>query len=199
MDNILRIQHVMSHQGDDVLLPVSRGLGSMTAVAAREGTAAESGELVQGTRAATSSATLSRETDTAGGALVSATLPIRCARDGFAQARAFTRETLCRWSLDHYGDDAAIVAMELVTNAAHAVRLGTAQGGNIWLELGLCPAHLVLAVYDTSDDAPAPKPCPESVLAEHGRGLYIVDSLVDEWGWTPRPPAGKKVWAKWAA
>lgn len=132
------------------------------------------------------------------GPVDSATLLISCSREGFARARAFTRETLRCWSLDHRSDDATLVITELAANAvAHAV-LRPAAGGaaEVWLGLSLDPAHLLVTVSDPADEPPAYTPADVTALREHGRGLYIVDALAQEWGWTSRPPAGKSVWAK---
>ncbi|MEU9170395.1 ATP-binding protein [Streptomyces sp. NPDC048420] len=139
-----------------------------------------------------------RQQPSALGPLVSAALLISCSAEGFARARAFTRETLSRWSLDHRSDDATLVITELAANAvAHAV-LAPAAGGaaEVWLGLALDPAHLLVSVSDPGDTPPAYTPADVSALREHGRGLYIVDALAQEWGWTSRPPAGKTVWAK---
>ncbi|MCX4854651.1 ATP-binding protein [Streptomyces canus] len=132
------------------------------------------------------------------GPLDTAALLISCSREGFARARDFTRETLSCWSLDHRSDDATLVITELAANAvAHAV-LRPAAGGaaEVWLGLSLDPAHLLVTVSDPADEPPAYTPADVTDLREHGRGLYIVDALAQEWGWTSRPPAGKSVWAK---
>ncbi|MFE3032033.1 ATP-binding protein [Streptomyces canus] len=132
------------------------------------------------------------------GPVVSAALLISCSAEGFARARAFTRETLSCWSLDHRSDDATLVITELAANAvAHAV-LRPAPGGSaeVWLGLSFDPTHLLVTVSDPGDEPPAYTPCDVTGLREHGRGLYIVDALAQEWGWTSRPPAGKTVWAK---
>ncbi|MFD5803856.1 ATP-binding protein [Streptomyces sp. NPDC127020] len=128
----------------------------------------------------------------------SAVLRVACSGEGFARARVFTRDTLRAWSLDHRGDDAVLVITELVSNAvAHAVPSAAAGSApEIRLGLALDPGHLTLTVSDPGDDAPVFQPFDDSALREHGRGLYIVDALAEEWGWTPRPPAGKTVWAK---
>lgn len=132
------------------------------------------------------------------GPLGSAALLVSCNGEGFARARAFTRETLTCWSLDHRSDDATLVITELAANAvAHAVLRPAADGAaEVWLGLSLDPAHLLVTVSDPGDDPPAYTPTDVSALREHGRGLYIVDALAEEWGWTSRPPAGKTVWAK---
>jgi anti-sigma regulatory factor (Ser/Thr protein kinase) len=130
--------------------------------------------------------------------LDSAALLVSCSGKGFARARAFTRETLSCWSLDHRSDDATLVITELAANAvAHAVLRPAASGvAEVWLGLSLDPAHLLVTVSDPGDEPPAYTPADVTALREHGRGLYIVDALAQEWGWTSRPPAGKTVWAK---
>ena len=132
------------------------------------------------------------------GSLDTAALLVSCSGEGFARARAFTRETLSCWSLDHRSDDATLVITELAANAvAHAVSRPAAGGAaEVWLALSLNPAHLLVTVSDPADEPPAYTPADVTALREHGRGLYIVDALAEEWGWTARPPAGKSVWAK---
>ncbi|KFG72077.1 ATPase [Streptomyces mutabilis] len=126
----------------------------------------------------------------------SAVLRIACSAEGFARARVFTRKTLSGWSLDRHADDAVLVISELASNAvAHAVPSAAAGAPEVRLGLSLCPGHLMLTVSDPGDNGPVRAPSDGSALREHGRGLCIVDALADDWGWTPRPPAGKTVWA----
>ncbi|WP_121709725.1 ATP-binding protein [Streptomyces sp. E5N91] len=131
-----------------------------------------------------------------GGRPTAAVLRVACSGEGFARVRVFTRDTLRGWSLDHLGDDAVLVITELVSNAlTHAVPPSVAGGPEIRLGLALGSGRLNLTVSDPGDDAPRFNPSDGSALREHGRGLCIVDALAEEWGWTPRPPAGKTVWA----
>ncbi|MFD5285290.1 ATP-binding protein [Streptomyces rubrogriseus] len=131
-----------------------------------------------------------------GGRPTAAVLRVACSGEGFARARVFTRDTLRGWSLDHLGDDAVLVITELVSNAlTHAVPPSVADGPEIRLGLALGTGRLTLTVSDHGDNAPRFDPSDGSALREHGRGLCIVDALAEEWGWTPRPPAGKTVWA----
>ncbi|MBZ6088173.1 ATP-binding protein [Streptomyces olivaceus] len=124
-------------------------------------------------------------------------LRVACSHEGFARARVFTRDTLRAWSLEHCGDDAALVVTELVTNAVtHAVPSAAAGAPEVRLGLVRDPGHLTLAVSDSGDNVPVFDPSDDAAFGEHGRGLGIVDALAEEWGWTPRPPAGKTVWAK---
>ncbi len=131
-----------------------------------------------------------------GGGPAPAVLRVACSGEGFARARVFTRDTLRGWSLDHCGDDAVLVVTELVSNAAtHAVPSAAAGAPEVRLGLALGRARLTLTVSDPGDSAPVFQPSDGCALREHGRGLSIVDALAEEWGWAPRPPAGKTVWA----
>ncbi|MDU0258027.1 ATP-binding protein [Streptomyces sp. PU10] len=131
-----------------------------------------------------------------GGGPASAALRVACSREGFARARVFTRDTLRGWSLEHRRDDAVLVVTELVSNAVtHAVPSAAAGVPEVRLGLALGPARLTLTVADPGDNTPVFNPSDGSALREHGRGLCIVDALAEEWGWAPRPPAGKTVWA----
>ena len=127
----------------------------------------------------------------------SVALLIACSGEGFARARAFTRDTLCRWSLDHSIDDATLVITELAANAvAYGVPRAVTGEAEVWLGLVRDPTHLLLTVSDPGEDPPECTVTDASGLLEHGRGLCIVDALADDWGWTLRPPVGKTVWAK---
>ncbi len=60
--------------------------------------------------------------------------------------------------------------------------------------------RLVCAVRDPSDESPVtrdPRDLPDDCSAESGRGLFLVDSFSDGWGWQPLSGAlgGKVVWA----
>ncbi|EFL36912.1 regulatory protein [Streptomyces viridochromogenes DSM 40736] len=128
----------------------------------------------------------------------SADLRVECSREGFSRARSFTRDTLHGWALDHRRDDTTLVITELAANAATHAAPGTADapgGPEIRLGLLLDPTHLLISVSDPDDHPPVYGP-EGSGLVEHGRGLYIVNALSEEWGWTPCPPAGKTVWAR---
>ncbi|MEU7057955.1 ATP-binding protein [Streptomyces sp. NPDC046197] len=180
--------------------PASRVLGSSSATASVAGDSARPDEVARGVRAAIPRAMSWGESNGVPAALASAALRIECGPEGFARARAFTRATLCRWSLDHCGDDAVVVVTELAANAAtHAVPCAAALAASdtdVWLALTLDTAHVTLAVTDPCDSPPAPAPAAGPHLAESGRGLGIVEALADVWGWSPRPPAGKTVWAR---
>ncbi|WP_340374301.1 ATP-binding protein [Streptomyces sp. SS7] len=128
-----------------------------------------------------------------------ASLHLGGGREGCAEARNFTRRTLGGWSLDHCADDALTVVTELASNAVlHGLPPLPADHltdhFDVRLRLTLRRSHLMCAVTDPSDSPPLYPP-PGDDLLEHGRGLYIVETLSEHWGWTRRSPVGKTVWA----
>ena len=83
-------------------------------------------------------------------------------------------------------DTAALLATELVTNAArHA-------GGELRVRAGVRVDTLLVEVSDTSPALPELTGLPDWT-AESGRGLVLVDALADRWGSDPLP-TGKRVW-----
>ena len=116
------------------------------------------------------------------------------------RARDFTMATVRRWGLAALADDIGIVVSELLTNALRHGRrnrvLGPARRTAGWpIRLGLlCPGSCVLcAVADPSDEVPEMRE--PDYLAETGRGLHVIDSLSESWGWTIPDADGKVVWA----
>lgn len=122
-------------------------------------------------------------------------------------ARTFTRTTLAQWGLDDRFDDVALVVSELVTNALrHALPddCPPAPGESeppVRLHLMRWSTRLVCAVRDPSEDRPggnfAPEATERNCDLESGRGLFLVDSYSDSWGWHPLAGrlTGKVVWA----
>ncbi|MEU5220223.1 ATP-binding protein [Streptomyces sp. NPDC020807] len=118
-------------------------------------------------------------------------------------ARKFTSATLDRWDLNDCFDDVALVVSELVTNALrHAVPTdeGTREDGQnppVRLHLMRWASRLVCAVRDPSAQSPEARGGEEDFSAESGRGLFLVESFSDSWGWHPLAGAlqGKVVWA----
>jgi hypothetical protein len=139
-------------------------------------------------------------------------------------AREFTKLTLNRWGLADLFDDIALVASELVTNALrHALAAGSlpeqrvshwgrrgapnsnpdpiarrldgaGDGSSPLIRLSLVrrAPQVVCAVSDPSSSGPVAREA--DWVAESGRGLHLVDSFSQSWGWHP-VAAGKVVWA----
>lgn len=129
----------------------------------------------------------------------SCALPARY--EAVREARQFTRKTLDQWDLGDGFDDVCLCVSELVTNALrHALPAGaprlTPQEPPVRLHLMRWTERLVCAVRDPSDDSPVARDSGD-FSAESGRGLFLVDSFSDSWGWHPlaRALSGKVVWA----
>ncbi|MEU8362444.1 ATP-binding protein [Nonomuraea sp. NPDC048882] len=122
--------------------------------------------------------------------------PLPFQADSVKTARDVTRSTLRAWGLHDLSDDAALVVSELVTNA---VRYAMYAAGRREIELLLMRAapHVLLAVADPSDEVPRPKE--PDFISENGRGLYIVETYSQCWGWDPLARGGKAVWALFRA
>ncbi|MFE7132849.1 ATP-binding protein [Streptomyces sp. NPDC057638] len=143
----------------------------------------------------------------------SASCSLAARHEAVRGARRFTRSTLTDWELDERFDDIALVVSELVTNALrHALPAEPPldyQDPPIRLHLMCWPGRLVCAVRDPSPSSPGSFfaalagedarafPDPGRGTAESGRGLLLVDSFSDNWGWYPLAGAlhGKVVWA----
>ncbi|WP_078868957.1 ATP-binding protein [Streptomyces sp. NRRL B-1347] len=138
----------------------------------------------------------------------SCALPARY--EAVGSARQFTRKTLASWELDDRFDDIALVVSELVTNAlrhalpgdrTHAeVHCVVGEDAPVRLHMMRWTSRLVCAVRDPSDDGPVAREAGDAIddfASESGRGLFLVDSFSDGWGWHPLAGAlsGKVVWA----
>ncbi len=129
----------------------------------------------------------------------SCALPARY--EAVREARQFTRRTLDQWDIGDRFDDVCLVVSELVTNALrHALPANTTrapeQNPPVRLHLMRWTERLVCAVRDPSHDSPIACES-EDFSAESGRGLFLVDSFSDGWGWHPLAGtlSGKVVWA----
>ncbi|MFB7293550.1 ATP-binding protein [Actinacidiphila glaucinigra] len=112
-------------------------------------------------------------------------------------ARQFTRATLSNWGMLAIVDTASIVVSEMLTNA---VRYGLddpayapLSSRPVWLGLLRREEAVLCTVADPGTGIPVVKE--PDWFAETGRGLHIIDSLSESWGWTPPDEAGKSVWA----
>ncbi|MGA5894526.1 ATP-binding protein [Streptomyces venetus] len=129
----------------------------------------------------------------------SCALPARY--EAVREARQFTRGTLDQWDMGDSFDDVCLVVSELVTNALRHGLPGSTPGVNgheppVRLHLMRWTERLVCAVRDPSHDSPVARET-DDFSSESGRGLFLVDSFSDSWGWHPLAGAlsGKVVWA----
>ncbi|MFD7436530.1 ATP-binding protein [Streptomyces sp. NPDC059861] len=134
----------------------------------------------------------------------SCALPARY--EAVREARQFTRRTLDQWDVGHRFDDVCLVVSELVTNALRhglpsvaprpPARDGDHTPPQVRLHLMRWTERLVCAVRDPSNDSPVAREA-DDFSAESGRGLFLVDSFCDSWGWHPLAGtlSGKVVWA----
>ena len=105
-------------------------------------------------------------------------------------ARTFTVQNLHLWGMSDLAENASLVTSELVTNAIKAT--WPLYRGVVAVWLWANGHDLLIEVWDASPEVP------QSMLAapdgEAGRGLAIVASLCQRWGYyTER--VGKVVWA----
>lgn len=144
----------------------------------------------------------------AGAPAGSATCALPGLPEAVASARDFTRATLRRWHLEGRYEDVALVVSELVTNALRhglAAAVPPVDGRPMRLHLMRWSARLVCAVRDPGRRPPRTvrRAAEADAVAESGRGLLLVESFADGWGWQPVPGAapgepegpGKVVWA----
>lgn len=101
------------------------------------------------------------------------------------QARRMTRDLLADAGRDDLVDTAELLVSEIVTNAlVHA-------GTPIEVAVSFVDGGLRIEVSDGSPHVPAPRAYGPS--AGTGRGLMLLEEMVDEWGVVPGDP-GKTVW-----
>ncbi|EFE75143.1 ATP-binding protein [Streptomyces sp. SID5466] len=120
---------------------------------------------------------------------------------GARLARHTVVRQLGHWGFGPMTDASCSVALVVAELAANAVCHGRLRGRNFHVRvdyegpasrfrievsdalLGRTPEQATLAPEDE----------------ESGRGLFLVESLATKWGWEPRNPIGKTVWAEVAA
>lgn len=120
-------------------------------------------------------------------------------------ARGFVSVTLNAWKLDALTDVTELLVSELSTNVVQASMDPDGsprydQDGKLpllWIRLLCDRVRLLIEVWDTLPAAlgtpVARHPDPDE---ESGRGLEIIETLAEDWGWeTVAGWPGKKVWA----
>jgi hypothetical protein len=120
-------------------------------------------------------------------------------------SRGFVGATLRGWGLDSLIDTTELMVSELSTNVVRASTNpdGTSRyDGNghlpvLWIRLLCDNARLLIEVWDSLPAAlGAPVARHPEADEESGRGLEIIETLAEDWGWETVPGwEGKKVWA----
>jgi anti-sigma regulatory factor (Ser/Thr protein kinase) len=119
---------------------------------------------------------------------VSTTATLDAAELSAREARQLVRAVLSDARVSQDATETALLLVsELVTNVVlHA-------DGRPVLDVAVQPERLRISVSDTSGVPPQVR-IHNPPLADHGRGMLLVDSLSARWGTEPRDPAGKCVW-----
>ena len=122
-------------------------------------------------------------------------------------SRTFALRTMRRWGETDRADDVAAVVSELLANALRHALPQAGRNVQSWpIRLGLLHAgsYVVCAVADPGAGIPVLRE--PDFLEESGRGLLVVASLSDQWGYCPAPEGqdrsaehGKVVWAAFSA
>ncbi|MFJ7117263.1 ATP-binding protein [Streptomyces albogriseolus] len=133
--------------------------------------------------------------------LPTATAQFPSSPHGAQLARRFAVRSLEGWGHPPASDVSCTLALVVGELAANAVRHGRVPGRDFGLRLvldetaGLVRAEVADAAADKRPPLATPLVPPEG---ESGRGLLLVDVLAERWGWEPREPVGKTVWAECA-
>lgn len=109
-------------------------------------------------------------------------------------ARLHARQVLWEWGLSEVAETSELLLSELVTNAVQAAR-ATVDDLSVNVRLFANRDRLLIEVRDSNVQPPVPRVLengfPE-VDAESGRGLFLVETLSERWGWYPtRNPAAR--------
>jgi len=97
-----------------------------------------------------------------------------------AEARTEVRTAIRNWEVPVDPYVAALLTSEVVTNA-----IRHEMGETVTLAINCSRDQLRVDVHDTSRSVPVPVPVDALADAETGRGLTLVATLADEWGFYP--------------
>jgi anti-sigma regulatory factor (Ser/Thr protein kinase) len=116
-------------------------------------------------------------------------------------ARLHAKHLLWEWGLEKFSDDLELVVSELATNALQASVAMEENGKSgrsagvpcIELRLFSDEQQVLIEVWDGNPQPPEPQgPGAHAIPAlgeESGRGLFLVESLSERWGYYPTPSA----------
>jgi anti-sigma regulatory factor (Ser/Thr protein kinase) len=102
-------------------------------------------------------------------------------------ARAFVAAICADAEMPEQATETALLLVsEVVTNAiSHG-------DGQPVIDIDVQPDRMRVSVTDEAEDSPRVQH-PEA-LTEHGRGMFLVESLASRWGISRQVPTGKSVW-----
>lgn len=114
-------------------------------------------------------------------------------------SRERTRQVLLEWGLSAITETAELLVSEFVTNSVKAAQ-ATDHSPTVQVRLSVNRVHLLVEVWDGNVQPPVPRELENDVPAlgaEVGRGLFLVETLSESWGWYPtRSPTGKVTWCE---
>ena len=108
-------------------------------------------------------------------------------------ARMAARSLLAEWGLANLTEYVELVVGELVTNAVCA-SMGHNMPSPVWFRMSAAGKAVLIEVWDCDSRVPVVHEQASAEL-ENGRGLLLVASLSERWGWTELQQ-GKVVWAE---
>ncbi|CAL9496279.1 ATP-binding protein [Streptomyces sp. enrichment culture] len=132
-------------------------------------------------------------------------LTLAATPNAVAWARRHTVDILQRWRFPDEGIEVArLLVSELATNAIQHPRptatsetsaAGSAVVGTIALRLWPTEGGIILAVSDPDPRPPVPRA--HDASATGGRGLVLIQTEANRWGYAPtQPHPGKIIWAE---
>jgi hypothetical protein len=128
--------------------------------------------------------------------LPAATCPLPAGPESARRARDFAKITLDDWGMTTQVDVVELVVCELVTNSLrHGLLSSRWMPDEHPIGLTLLRRDPYLMCMVTDPEPSGPVLMEVSGGAESGRGLQVVESCSEAWGWQVIEGAGKVVWA----
>ncbi|WP_326684073.1 ATP-binding protein [Streptomyces microflavus] len=120
---------------------------------------------------------------------------------GAQEARHAVVRQLGQWGFGPMADVSCAVALVVAELAANAVRHGSLPGTEFAVRVDHegAASRFRIEVSDARLGRTPEEPVLPPDDRESGRGLFLVECLASRWGWEPRNPIGKTVWAEVAA
>jgi signal transduction histidine kinase len=108
-------------------------------------------------------------------------------------ARTLAKVMLLTWGLLEFSESVELLITELVSNAIKVTReLTDPVRPPIRLRLSANGAGVLIEVWDANPRLPVLSE--PDYLAESGRGLHLVETISNKWGYYFTKPIGKVVW-----